>query len=594
MPSVTWTCARGFVGVDAFLWAGLTQGQGYKYTTMDNGAGLPISSKTFIDGDYVYSSLHIQQPMQFITVQGSSSTTFKPPPLDGSCLLPDVIDHHAQHNPDHPLYMYGGEDGVAKTITWSHAVKAFRMVAHISRMQVDIAGHDQSVPVVAILASTDQITYLSMVAGIMLAGYVPFPLSTRNSDAAIAHLLQSTSCTHIFVGLDPSIQKLAGAAQARISLVGKALKIMPIPTFQESFEPSFAPEPLVAVKNAKLDEPAVILHSSGSTAFPKIITLTHRVFWESGLVPYYGEVDLCGEVLSVHAVPIFHLLGLVHLPFAAYTGMVVSGFSPATPPLALSPDIVFDGAIASNSTFIICAPTFLESWARDSARIAAMKKFLTVIFGGGPLQPSVGDELVKKGVHLSQLYGLTESSCNTVFIPKSVPKDGWDYFPLSPHTDPALVPVEDSPGVYRVYFKKCATHTPSILNAFIEGVPALDTKDLILRHPTNPKLWKFFGRHDDQIMHSNAEKTNPVPIEKILHEDPAIKYAIMFGRGYFNAGVIIFPEEAFDPINTPRVIEFRRKIWATVERANRFAPTHSRIFKEVCPDGICVASLIKL
>ncbi|KAJ6483684.1 hypothetical protein DFH09DRAFT_1211912 [Mycena vulgaris] len=519
--------------------------------------------------------------MQFVTLQGLSSSTFKPPPLDGSLLLPDVLHHNAEHSPHHPLFVYGEEDKTVKTITWSHAVKAFHQVAHITRMGVEVVGRESPPPVVAILASTDQITYLSLIAGIMLAGYLPFPLSPRNSDAAVAHLLRSTSCAHIFVSADPSMQKLAGAAQSKLLDLGRDLKIMSLPTFEDLFEPSSVPETVFPIKTAALDDPIVIMHSSGSTAFPKTIPLSHRVFWESGLIPYYGEVDLCGEVLSVHAVPMFHMLGLVQFPYAAYTGMALSGFSPAVPPMVPTPDRVFEAAIASSSTFLICAPTFLESWARDHARVRAMKKFITVIFGGGPLQPSVGEELTRSGVNISHLYGLTEASCLSKFIPKSVPKDGWDYFPLSSHTNPALVPLEDNPGVYHVYFKKCATHTPAILDAVIEGVPALNTKDLILRHPTNPNLWKIFGRQDDQIMHSNGEKTNPVPIEKILVENPAIKYAIMFGRGDFHAGVIVFPEEPFDPVDTQRVIEFRRKIWPTVEEANRFAPTHSRIFKEM-------------
>ncbi|KAJ7096117.1 hypothetical protein C8R44DRAFT_813206 [Mycena epipterygia] len=517
--------------------------------------------------------------MQFVTVQGLSSSTFKPPPLDGSLLLPDVFDHHAQHSPDHPLFVYA-EDKVPKTITWSHAVKAFRKAAHICQARVEAAERESPPTVVAILALADQITYLSLVVGVMLAGYLPFPLSPRNSEAAIVHLLRSSSCTHVFVSADPSMQNLAGAARIGISALEEDLKIMPIPTFQELFEPSIASQNLPR-KKVNLDDPAVLMHSSGSTAFPKTIPLTHRIFWESGLIPYYGEVDLCGEVLSVHAVPMFHMLGLVQLPYVAFTGMAISGFSPAAPPVAPTPDRVFEAAIATNSTLLICAPTFLESWAGDPARISAMKKFITVIFGGGPLQPNAGDELVKNGVNVSHLYGLTEASCLSVFIPKSVPKDGWDYFPLSPHTDPKLVPLEDSPGIYHVYFKKCATHTPAILDTIIDGVPALNTKDLILRHPVNPNLWKIFGRQDDQIIHSNGEKTNPVPIEKILHESPTIKYALMFGRGNFHAGVIVFPEEPFDPADTQRVVEFRRNIWSTVEQANRVAPTHSRIFKEM-------------
>ncbi|KAJ7606318.1 male sterility protein-domain-containing protein [Mycena rosella] len=104
--------------------------------------------------------------------------------------------------------------------------------------------------------------------------------------------------------------------------------------------------------------------------------------------------------------------------------------------------------------------------------------------------------------------------------------------------------------------KKCDTHTPALLDTVVDGVKALRSNDLLFRHPTNPNLWKVYGRQDDQIMHSTGEKTNPVPIEAILLKNPEIKYAVMFGRSKFHAG-------------------------ANGGRANRFAPTHSRIFKEM-------------
>lgn len=57
----------------------------------------------------------------------------------------------------------------------------------------------------------------------------------------------------------------------------------------------------------------------------------------------------------------------------------------------------------------------------------------------------------------------------------------------------------------------------------------------------------------------------------------------MFGRGRFNAGVVIepTPEWTVDPRDEVAVAEFRNKIWPTVEEMNKYAPQHSRIFKEV-------------
>lgn len=77
----------------------------------------------------------------------------------------------------------------------------------------------------------------------------------------------------------------------------------------------------------------------------------------------------------------------------------------------------------------------------------------------------------------------------------------------------------------------------------------------------------------------------------------------MFGRGKFQNGVIIEPTQPFDPTDSEKLAKFRNDVWYVVifvlflsqvcdakacllyrpfvEQANAFAPTHSRIFKEV-------------
>lgn len=81
-------------------------------------------------------------------------------------------------------------------------------------------------------------------------------------------------------------------------------------------------------------------------------------------------------------------------------------------------------------------------------------------------------------------------------------------------------------------------------------------------------------------------------IEDILNQDPHVRAAVIFGRGKFNCGVIIdpSPEEAFDPVDLDKLIDFRNKIWPSVEKLNAYAPQHSRVFKEVgCMSPLCIS-----
>ncbi|KAJ6600161.1 hypothetical protein B0H10DRAFT_1958887 [Mycena sp. CBHHK59/15] len=297
-----------------------------------------------------------------------------------------------------------------------------------------------------------------------------------------------------------------------------------------------------------LEHPIVaILASIGSVSFPKIIPITNRFLFESGTISLslshgtgHAEIDVCGEVLSSHAVPMFHLMGVIQLPWAAFTGMTITVFPPTVPPVVPTAARVFDGAVATGSTLMYSVPSFLE------------------IFAGGPLQ-------------------------------------------CSAYVDPVFVPLPDIPGVYHLVVKayhmlsqKCPTHTPAILNTIVDGVPALNTNDLFVRHPVNPKLWKVFSRNDDQIMHSTGEKTNPGPLgnsqslRRLFSKIRELNMRLCSGVES-SMGVLIFLTDPFDPADTARGVAFRQKIWPTVEQANRFAPTHSRIFKEM----ILVANPLK-
>lgn len=52
--------------------------------------------------------------------------------------------------------------------------------------------------------------------------------------------------------------------------------------------------------------------------------------------------------------------------------------------------------------------------------------------------------------------------------------------------------------------------------------------------------------------------------ENLLNQDPHVLSSVMFGRGRFNAGVLVDPkpEFKFDPADSIKLAEFRNKIWS--------------------------------
>lgn len=43
------------------------------------------------------------------TPHGQNTPTFHPPPLDGSLSIPEIFEFHAEHSPEHPVFIY--DDG---------------------------------------------------------------------------------------------------------------------------------------------------------------------------------------------------------------------------------------------------------------------------------------------------------------------------------------------------------------------------------------------------------------------------------------------------------------------------------------------------
>lgn len=90
------------------------------------------------------------------TTQALSSSTFKPPPLDGSLNLPEIYEWNAQNNPNHPVFVFPDSNGTERLIFWPEFIRAVHNVTRqvgsaMSSHRND--GEGQGIRTVAILAS---------------------------------------------------------------------------------------------------------------------------------------------------------------------------------------------------------------------------------------------------------------------------------------------------------------------------------------------------------------------------------------------------------------------------------------------------------
>ncbi|EPS94433.1 hypothetical protein FOMPIDRAFT_1038850 [Fomitopsis schrenkii] len=519
-------------------------------------------------------------------VHALSSATFRTPPAENlSLTLPEIFDWHLEHSPNHRLFLFPLGDGTVKTITWAEEVRAMHRGAGIIHSRLGTASVATEPPVVAIIAPSDAIPYYTTIVSIIRANCAAFLVSPRNSPLAVAHLINKVGVSHILVSRDQAMQDLVNEALDILTTRYGSKQLptqSPMLLFEDLFPPlrsadDYAPPPYV---NSGPEARAIILHSSGSTAFPKPMVTTNYLALQAAMNAWFGERDLTDKVFSLHAIPMFHGMGIAMLAWTASSGIVLSTFQSKSPAPIPAPDSIFAAAKATDCDFIVSVPTIVETWAKKPDYVRWLATRSGVLYGGGPLDKDTGDYLTTQGAQLFILYGTTEAGIISPILPAEAGQD-WDYFKFSKQFTPHMVPYGDN--TFELVMRANPYYRPGVVNTTVDGVEAYATSDLLKPHPTKPGYWKVFGRTDDQIMHNTGEKTNPGPLENMLNQDPHVQSSVMFGRGQFQAGILVDPKPPykFDPVDETKLAEFRNLIWPTVERMNAYAPQHSRLFKEM-------------
>ncbi|PAV14618.1 acetyl- synthetase [Pyrrhoderma noxium] len=504
------------------------------------------------------------------------------PPVTQPISIPEVYDWHFENNRDHPLYIYDDDDGSQKTISMGEAVKAFHRATRYVLENVKVEDIAKRA-VVAILGWSESTSYVATVIGILRAGHIAFPISPRNSPEAIAHLLLSVSATHILVSSDPTIQSQYESTENLLRGKLEPKKIG-MPTHGDFFveydsdsESLFEPVPLAKID---VNSIACIYHTSGTTALPNPIYLTHRALYCFSTVPTHSEVELTGLIYSCHSIPIFHGMGWMPLTFPTSVGLTIGVFKPQFPPIMPTPQNVLESSVKIKTDLILTAPLNIEAWAESTEDAEKLTKMKGVVVGGAPLTKSTGDLLASQGVNIACQYGATQTALLSRFVSEPFGMD-WEYFKFSPGWSIHLEKYQG--GLSEVFVLDSDAFKPYLINAKIEDKEAYATGDLIQVHPVHQDRYRIAGRAEEQVLHSNGERTNPTHLELAIGKDPNVESCIVFGTGHTQCGILIQPRKGlvFDPSETEKLGEYRNAVWPTIMKVNESSPPHSRINKEM-------------
>ncbi|THU93668.1 acetyl-CoA synthetase-like protein [Dendrothele bispora CBS 962.96] len=558
-----------------------------------------------------FASLHPRPPLVYTTPQAQQCSGFTVPPLDGSVLNGELIDWHMERSSGYSyavLLDEGHEEDVY--LTYAELGEAIhnlgrRILESIPTGPLDSNGRPK---IIALYAALDPLIYTVIILAIIRAGFVPFPLSPRNSQPAIVHLLSITSCNYIIAstGAVPNaadataMELITQSVLDEMDVNGRSLKVLKPPSVKDIF-PRLAPSSLpippfvrsedfrpipplsVLIPGALRDKnewPWMIIHSSGSTKFPKPVYIGQKTGLQQWLTwPWISEMDISGKVQGTLGTPCFHGMGMaMHVGATFSAGAISALWKPRDGPSLSTPEKFLAGLTKSRAQYSVIVPSFLKVWSNEPAAVRVLAGMEVVCYGAGPLSKSVGDKLVEGGVNVQNCYGLTEAGPPFTFLTRRRPGFDWQYGRFAEHVKPRFVPEEE--GKYILHLQNCDSHTLPVINVIEDGIQAFNTQDILEEHPTKPGFYRVVGRADDQIIMANGEKTNPGPLELVIQSDPLVNGAFMFGRSRTHAGVAVEPALPINVADPDEVVKFRNAIWPSVERANQLAPQHSRIFKE--------------
>ncbi|TFK46448.1 acetyl-CoA synthetase-like protein [Heliocybe sulcata] len=506
------------------------------------------------------------------------------PPLDGSVRVwPGFADFHYAANPRGTCAQFFREDtGGIVRVTFEEFARASHRVAHALRADKCLKSGD----VVALIALCDTLMYMALMVGMTRAGLIPFPISPRNSPVGIHSMLSKTGCRHL-ITTQSFLQPLIDACKVEFTTQCYEVTINEIPSFTEVFpllgkETSSDPfEPFVLGDwNPDWDDPILYLHSSGSTGSPRAIAQTHRtaLLWCSLPCVAEGRSYSRNIIWGSMMAPTFHALGVyTHLYSTFVTGFANALFSPQypAPPIMPTPQNTLEAIKKSGANTAIVVPAFLEAcaWVHSREAVDFLAQLEICAFGGGPLSSKVGNTLVEHGVKLNTLYGATEFGTLSSFfdvipdsvIPGVIPKSPMDWSWVRFSDRLKLRWADQGNGTYELQIMTHDLHRPSVQN-----LPDLSG-------------YATVGRLDDVLVLASGEKTVPLPMEGHILHNPLVQGALIFGTAREQVGVLVEPKPGYtlDPKDDKAVVEFRNRIWPTVEEANKDAPAFSRIFKEM-------------
>ncbi|KAI1390433.1 putative NRPS-like enzyme [Hypoxylon trugodes] len=481
--------------------------------------------------------------------------------------LEEILIERCRSTPDIPMIGYPANPHTAEEYIYYTARQFDRFVngaiqdlrrQGLGRPEEEAPSKDS--PVVALLGPAN-LDYVVAVFALARMGYAVFYLSTRLSIEAYMSLLNQTDCHHIIHAEIPALVKSVSELHTQCNSL-KSFVFTTQPTYTRCTESSE-----YKFKSAVEDgtKTAYIIHSSGSTGYPKAIPSIHK----SGISNYTFSRGFESYFVTL---PFYHGHGVSMFFRALFKGKPIALYNASLP---LTGGYLVKGLRSTKPESLHCVPYALKLIAETDGGIEALAGPKQVLFGGSSCPDDLGDKLVAGGVHLISHYGATEFG--QLMTSDRPPDDkAWNYLHPLPTAAPYLFfdPLDD--GSFECVVldglpSKNVSNSDDPPNSF-------RTSDRFVKHPSLPNRWKYVGRLDDRVTLMNGEKVLPIPIEHRIRQNRLVKEVLVVGVGRLLPGLLIMPSENARGLEKGQILD---SVWPDIAAANSNAEAFSQISKDM-------------
>jgi fatty-acyl-CoA synthase len=245
-----------------------------------------------------------------------------------------------------------------------------------------------------------------------MLGAIFVPLNTRLAPREIKYMLEDSGARVMVTHHELRDLARAGAWSSGVEhriLAGGPAEPPAVESFDEVVAAASAEPPVAAVD---LEDPALLLYTSGTTGLPKGAVLTHgNLTWNSMNV--LVDYDITSEERTLLIAPLFHVasLGMGALPTLLKGGTLVLQQK-------VDAGAVLAAVQEHRITSLSGVPTTFQMLAEhpdwDSTDLSTLRKLTC---GGSSVPLRVIDAYGKRGLSFSSGYGMTETSPGATSLP---------------------------------------------------------------------------------------------------------------------------------------------------------------------------------